>query len=448
MDHCHSAASGRPQRKIPNDRCSRRRFMSAVIAFALAMVVGGQVLHAADLPGSFRGSAFATFANVTAGPVAAQLGRSAYQPCPCRGTNGQVLSNTVNTLQAGDGGKVLKADATISTVFTNKSATAATIQNTSTVNGLNLLNGLITATSIRAVANVNATASRITASVDTSVFSNLRIAGNLISANVAANTQIPLPGLGKVTLKKVQRGGNFSTLGRISVQMLTVDISQANALGLPVGSQIVVASATATFTRSQPAAVVSGQAYATFANTQAGPSLQNRIGKAALVTMGCEGTGGKTLTNNISTFSAGSLFTLGNSVSTAFGGPQDGGTVAITTSTIQSASLLGGLITAATIRAVAQETFKGGVRTRSTAGSGFAGLRIGSVVVPIGAPPNTQVPLPGIGRVVVNEQIVPAAGSKTQVNGLHIFVTVANLLGLPVGSEIVIGHAEASAARF
>ena len=430
------------------DRRHVWRIASAVLVFALAMVVGGQGLHAADLPGSFRGSAFATFANAAAGPVAAQLGRSAYQPCPCRGTNGQVLSNTVNTIQAGDSGRVLKATATISTVFTNKTAATATIQNTSTVSGLNLLNGLITATSIKVAANVAATAAAITANTDTSVFTNLRIAGNPISATVAANTQIPLPGLGKVTLKKVQRGGDFSGLGRITVQMLTVDISQANGFGLPVGAQIVVASATATFTRSQPAAVVSGQAYATFANATAGTSLQNRIGKAALVTMGCEGTGGKTLSNTISTFSAGSLFTLGNSVSTAFGGPQNGGTVAVTTSTIENASLLNGLITAASIRAVAREMFKNGVRSRSTDGSGFAGLRIGGVSVPIIAPPNTQVPLPGLGRVIVNEQIVPSAGGKTQVNGLHIFVTTANLLGLPVGSEIIIGHAEASAARF
>ena len=34
------------------------------------------------LKGSFRGQAYATFANAEAGPVATQLGRSAFQPCP------------------------------------------------------------------------------------------------------------------------------------------------------------------------------------------------------------------------------------------------------------------------------------------------------------------------------------------------------------------------------
>lgn len=426
-----------------------RRLAGAVAAFLLVSFAGGeQAAHAADLPGSFRGSAFATFANATAGPVAAQLGRSAYQPCPCRGTNGQVLSNTVTSLQAGDGGKVLSADATVSTVFTQKTAATARIQDTSKISGVSLLNGLITATTIKAVANVNATASTISTNTNGSTFINLTVAGNAIAANVAANTVINLSGLGKVTLKKIRRSGDLASLGGITVQMITIDVTQANGFGLPVGAQIVVGSARSVFTRSQPTAVVGGQAYATYANTKVGTSLQNKIGKAALVVMGCEGTAGKTLTNTISSLNVGSLLTLGNSVSTAFGGPQSGGTVAITTSTVEGVSLLGGLISATTIKAVAKETYTSGSRTRSTAGSGFVGLKIGLAVVPVHTPPNTELPLAGLGKVIINEQIIPSSGGKTQVNGLHIFITTANPLGLPVGSEIIIAHADASAARF
>jgi hypothetical protein len=414
----------------------------------LALALGGGTSQAADLPGSFRGNAFATFANATAGPVAAQLGRSAYQPCPCRGTNGEILSNTINSLQAGENGKVLKADATLSTVFTQKTATTATIQDTATITGLNLLDGLITATTVKAVANVAATASTMSADATGSTFVNLKINGNAIAASVDANTVIDLPGLGTVTLKKVRRSGGFTSLGRIVVQMLTIDIAHSNSLGLPVGAQIVVASATSVFSRTQPTAVVGGQAYATLANAKIGTALQNRVGKAALVVLGCEGTGGETKTNNISSFSVGSLLSLGNGVSTAFGGPQDGGTVAQTTSTIENVSLLGGLITATTIKAVAKETFKNGVRTRSTAGSGFVGLKVGPLVVPINVPHDTELPLPGLGRVLINEQIVPISGGRTKVNGLHIFITTGNLLGLPVGTELILAHAEALATRF
>ena len=333
-------------------------------------------------------------------------------------------------------------------MFTQKTATTATIQDTSTITGLNLLDGLITATTVKAVANVAATASSITGNPNGSTFANLKIAGNLISANVAANTVIALPGLGSVTLKKVSKSGGFTNLGRVVVQMLVVDIAQSNSLGLPVGVQIVVASATSAFSRTQPTVAVSGQAYATLANAKVGNSLQNRIGKAALVTMGCEGTGGETRSNNISSFNVGNIFTLGNGVTTAFGGPQNGGTVAKTTATIENVSLLGGLIGATAIKAVAQETFKSGTRTRSTAGSGFVGLKIGGVTVSVNVPPNTELPLLGLGKVIINEQIIPSGGGRTQVNGLRIVINTLNLLGLPVGSEIIIGHAEASAARF
>jgi hypothetical protein len=55
-----------------------------------------------------------------------------------------------------------------------------------------------------------------------------------------------------------------------------------------------------------------------------------------------------------------------------------------------------------------------------------------------------------IGFVVLNEQIIPAADSNdpTVVNGIHVVVNVpGNALGLAVGSEIVIAHAEASAGK-
>jgi len=44
--------------------------------------------------------------------------------------------------------------------------------------------------------------------------------------------------------------------------------------------------------------------------------------------------------------------------------------------------------------------------------------------------PNTEIRLPGVGYGIVNEQRLPAAGSteRTQVNGLHGFVTKNNTL--------------------
>lgn len=444
-------SSSKPAR--PGAAAGRRRWaalLAGSLAGAAALLAAGVATpaRAADLRGSFSGNAYGTSANVEAGAVATELGRSAFQPCPCRGTDGEVLTNRVDSLRAGEGGDVLRADATVATVRADKTATAATIQDTATITGLDALGGLITADSVKAVANVSATATTIATNPNGSTFVNLRVNGQRIAANVAPNTVIDLPGLGKVTLKKVRRSGDLQASGRILVEMITVDVTRANNLGLDVGAQVIVAHAVAAFSRTQPSAVVAGQAYATLANAAVGNDLQNRIGKAAFISIGCEGTDGETLTNNVETLDVGAALSLGSGVTTAFGGPRNGGTVARTTATVEDVSLLGGLITAGAIKAVAQETFKGGTRTRSTAGSGFVALRIAGASIPLNTPPNTRVQLPGFGRVIVNEQIEPGPAGRLQVNGLHIFVTRDNRLGLPVGSEIIVAHADAAASRF
>jgi hypothetical protein len=426
----------------------RRRFVAlvagALAGLAVALGAGAAPASAAGLKGSFHGNAYGTAANAKAGPVAATLGRNAFLPCPCRGTNGKVLSNTIENLAAGDGGKVLKADELRSTVFTERTATTARVRDTSTVSGLNMFGGLITATAVKAVATVSANTSTIAGSPDGSTFLDLRIGGKAIGADVKPNTTIGLPGIGSVVLKKVRRGGGGTSKGSILVEMLTVNVTRANSFGLPVGARIVVAHARSEFDRAVAATVVAGLAYATEANAAIGNDLQNRIGRAALVTMGCEGTGGETLTNNISSLSVGTVLALGSGTTTAFGGPSGGGTLAKTTAEVQSASLLDGLVTAAVIKAVAQETFKGGKRTRSP-GFSFVGLKVAGVPVPLDVAPNTKLTLPGIGHVIVDEQKVPTTDGRTQVNGLHVVVTKSNTLGLPAGSEIIIAHAEAAA---
>ena len=401
------------------------------------------------LKGSFRGQAYATFANAEAGPVATQLGRSAFQPCPCNGTGGKTLSNTVDTVKTADNGRTLRANVTLSTVFTEKTSTSARVKNTSRVAGLNALGGLITADAIKAVANTTANTSTIRSTPTGSEFLNLRIAGQPIRADVAPNTRVNLPGLGYVLLKSVKKDGNGTSLSRITVDMLTVVVTQNNEFGLPVNSRIVVAHAVSGYSRSEPDVIVGGQAYAAtaLATTDA---FRNRVGKAALVVVGCEGTNGKTRTNNVNTLDVGSVLSSGTGVTTAFGGPTSTGTVAKTTARVEDVKLLGSLVVADAVTAVAKDTFRNGQRFSSTQGSQFAGLKVAGVVVPLNVAPNTRLDLPGVGYVVINEQKLPASGStsRTQVNGLHVFVTRNNTLGVPVGTEIIVAHADSTAVRF
>jgi hypothetical protein len=431
-----------------------------IIGVVLVLGVGASRGEAAALlKGSFRGNAYATFANAEAGPVATQLGRSAFQPCPCQGTGGKTLSNTVDTVEAGEDGRLLTANGTLSTVFTEKTATSARVKNTSKVTGLSALDDddgttdpLITADAIRAVANTSATSRSINSSSQGSAFVNLEIAGNQIEADVAPNTRVNLPGLGYVLLKSVKKGGNGTSLGTITVDMLTVVVTRDNSFDLPIGSRIVVAHAVSGFSRNEPAVIVGGQAYAATALATAGDDFANRVGKLAFITMGCEGTNGRVRSNNVNILDVADADVLssGTGRTTAFGGPTPSGTVAKTTATVEDLSLLGGLITADLVRAVARDTFANGERTSSTRGSRFVGLVVAGQPIDASSPPNTRVTLPGIGFVVINEQIVPdpASSARLQVNGLRIKVTRNNTLGLPIGTQIIVAHAASTAVRF
>jgi len=446
---------------MDNARLKRHLAVWAGLLLGMALVVlagAGEGEAATQLKGSFRGNAYGTYANAQAGPVAATLGRSAFIPCPCNGTGGKTLSNSVDSLDAGE---VLRAGALRSTVFTRKTSTSAQVRNTSTVSGLNLLDGLITADAVKAVANTTADARRIRSSAAGSSFVDLRVDGRRV-ADVSPNTRIDLPGLGYVILKNVVPGGNGRSLGKVTVEMITVVVTRENDFGLPVGARIVVAHAYSGFSRNQPEVIVGGQAYAATANAAVGDSLQNRIGKAAFVVIGCEGTGGKVRTNNVQALSVGDVLSIGTGRTTAFGGRRDSGTVARTTATVQDLRLLkitnltnrppidNYLITADAVKAVAQDTFRNGRRTSSTQGTEFARLRVAGLPVSVDVRPNTRLDLPGIGYVVVNEQKIPAANSdaRTQVNGLRVVVTRNNPLGLPVGAQIVVAHADSRVARF
>lgn len=429
----------------------RQTMIIASAAFGLATLLVGLAAPAtgAELKGSFRGNAFGTSANAVAGPIAATLGRNAFQPCPCNGTGGKEIANTVTDVSAGDDGDVLKAGALRATVRTTKTSTNATVTTGATVTGLRIFGGLIEAEAVKAVAKTTATAANLATSFSDSEFVELKVAGRAVSGDVKENTTLALPGLGTVTLKKVTRGGNGRSLASINVDMLVVDVKVKNAFGLEVGVQIIVAHAFSGYSRTMPESYVGGSAYITDANTKVGDDLQNRIGRAALVTIGCEGTGGRTRENSIAQLEIARLLTLNEGVTTAFGGRSGGATVARTTATLEGASLLNGLLSFGAVSAVAQEKVEGGVRARSTEGSFVAALRIAGTSFGKITAANRKLPLPGIGYVIVNEQIVPSptAAGRTVVNGLHIVVTLPNLLRLPVGSEIIIAHAEANAQR-
>jgi hypothetical protein len=420
----------------------RSTFVERLLRLAVALgLLAGAVQPAAALPGGFKGNAYGAISEGVPGALGKTLHKVAYRPLPCGGTNGATLEKAMSAYAAGTNGGLMTAATVTSTVVTTTTDIRAELLATTTLTGVSLFDGLITAVTIKAVATVVADAGAIRSSSLGSLFDSLAIGGQPIAADVAPGTRLGLPGIGSVALWPTQISGTGSTTQRIIVDMLTIAVSEDNSFGLPVGSTVVVGHAQGTFSRAFTQQPVGGQAWSAHATD----SLLESNG---FIAISCDGTGGRTTTKEIGPFEEATML-IGGATTTGQGSFDGAGTSARTSSTVRAGSLLAGRITFKTITAVAEDRFNGSTHLRSAAGTTFDTLRVlgGVYAPPLG--PNLRVALPGIGYVILNEQRVPAAAAqgKLQVNGLRVVIDTANELGLRVGSELFVAHADANAQR-
>ena len=187
-------------------------------------------------------------------------------------------------------------------------------------------------------------------------------------------------------------------------------------------------------------------AYGTYAN------VGNMViaGKTAVSGLGACGTVSPPVhsENTVLSVNATPLVTTGVINTTADGTEPIAGTLqAMATADVHDASLLisqlGGLITADEVKAVSTTTHDSSGFHTSADGSAFVNLVVAGVPITVLPPPNTDIPLPGFGHVVLNEQITrirPTSASFT-VNMIHVFITQANILNIPIGAQIIVSHA-------
>jgi len=396
--------------------------------------------------GSFIGSAYATFANAKAGQVATTLGRSAYVVAGCQGTGGNTLTNTVDSINAG---QAFRARGTRTTVRTVRGENEAIVRSTSRVAGLRSLDGLITADAVLSVAKTTATHRRISNSTIGSKFIDLQVDGTPVEANVARNTRMTLPGIGYVVLNRVVQR---EAPGRKTLQVegLRVVITESNDYGLPVGSRITVAQARSGFDREQPEAVINGAAYAT-AGKFGTPELTNQAGRSAAVYLGCRELDRPVQTNSINRTGVDDVGSTGTGTTSAEGRrTKTGGIVAITTARTEGLDLLGGLLTADAVRARAQTRREAAYSSATADGSGFVNLQVLGMPMPDGTvAPNTRVELPGIGHVILFQTRTNRSSERVSlaVKMVRLVVEEGNEGGLPPG-EFVVSSAASSVRDF
>jgi len=157
---------------------------------------------------------------------------------PCAGTNGVVRERSgagVNVPGVLDSGTVTD------TAVGSTTATTANSETTSTVQNVNLLDGLVQATGIRSVAQASRSGGTTTTSDTGSTFASITVDGQpLVVADIQPNTEIALVGIATLYLR-------HTTVTPTSIEVHAIDlvVLQANPLGLPVGTVVQVAVAKA-----------------------------------------------------------------------------------------------------------------------------------------------------------------------------------------------------------
>lgn len=212
---------------------------------------------------------------------------------------------------------------------------------------------------------------------------------------------------------------------------------------LPIG--LVSAAAAAQVSSAAPPAAspgaglfYTGDAYGTYAFV--GHTVV--AGKSALVALGCTTNAGVHNTNTVATVNVPNVVTTG-AIDTSADSIATRNTVKSRTSAdVHDASLLSGLITASEVTAASTTSHNAaGFHVRAK-GSSLVNLVVGGNPISGTPAPNTTIHLPGVGRVVLNEQIkrIGSSTASFTVNMIHVFVTV-DQPGVAKGTQIIVAHA-------
>jgi hypothetical protein len=219
--------------------------------------------------------------------------------------------------------------------------------------------------------------------------------------------------------------------------MRTRRVTRLAALGVVVGL-------TAGFAGAGHAQSVSGQAYGAYVNTPLASQARSPLAVLPQITAP---------NGDIATADA-DVLNVPNAVSSDFLNSSTTGAIGTTTAGAQSIAsvadinILGGLVTAKTLSAIATSGRGASGAWSDANGSTFQDLVVNGVPVTVGdaaVAPNTRLPLPGVGYVVLNEQSGSGDGvtsSGITVNMIHVVLQDA-LTGVQTG-EIIVGSATSS----
>lgn len=422
-------------------RSIARRAIGVLATTSVAFGVAGLAAPAANasvLPQAevgYLAQAYGTYATSELADL--NSGPTGYTGLACTTAAGKSSSN--NTAKV-DLGKVGQAGATVTNVESVDEDGVRSSVATSETAGVNLLGGLVTADALTSTSTASWDGNEYSADQNATL-ANLRVLGAEIDANPAPNTEIEirLPGvgsIGKLELNKQEMreiNGEF----RVATTALKLSILSDNPLGLPTGTQVTIGQSRAHLLQPQ-IGYLTGSGFATQAKLLDGTISSGRTSAAGLA---C--TGG-TSRNAAAAGELSGIGDVGAAETTAQGEVTEDAVSGTVTNEIAGVSLLNGLIEAEAIKSVASVDYAAGDSevTLSAEGSQIAGLKInGEDFLEVDIAPNTEINLAGIATVTLNKQV--KSGNKIAVTQIEI-VLADDVAGLPTGSTIQIGHAEAA----
>lgn len=303
--------------------------------------------------------------------------------------------------------------------------------------GINLLGGLIKADAVETTATTLGNGDGTMTGTAATRFVNLRITGINLPVDIKPNTTVTIPNIASVTLNYAvtkMSGTTRTTQGwALSVVLL------APYAGAPTGTTIVLNPSQASLRVGDPQAApeVGGFAYATQVNVAAGDVATVQSGPTARVAVPQGGSGGKTITNSLAGVNLTGVAVLkavsSSTTSTVSGSTAD----VVTRSGTAALDLLGGLVTADAIDVRAHGHKEAGAY-KGDMSMTTLNLKILGQTIPVNVSPNTTIEVPGIAKIVLNEQI--QAGPVNKIVGIHITLLDARG-GLSAGAQIEVAAA-------
>ncbi len=359
-------------------------------------------------------------------------GRSAVSTLGCTSMAGVTHSNTVASV----GVPELSTGTIDTSVSSEETSTGFATTSSSTIQNVNALSGLITATAVQSVSTTSKDkkTGKFSTSAAGTQFIGLTVAGVPVSATPPPNTKLSLPGVGYVELNQ-QASHVSTTKASLRVIGLHIVVTLSTPLA-PLGTQIDVGFA-ASGLGGPVAGLLDGLAYGANANVGGVVIAGNEFPE----TLSCLGTSGATRTNTGVALSIPGVLTSGTVADTVEGTAGHKNASATVTSTIQGLNLLSGIVAATVIEA---NVTAAGNPPSYTDNSDFLGLTVaGFPGIGDNVPPNTKLSLAGIGTLWLHRRFEFA--HQIKVIMVQLIVTVPdNPTGLAPGTTVNVGYAQAS----